>query len=292
MEQIPKGSPEYFLIEKEYNNLVNNITRDINFKNFIGGLPITLERKDIFTILSRNLKGDYRYTVTQKVDGNRLLLFANFKKENGLRNITFIDRNNNFYTLKNKTRDSLPGFNGPKILIDGELIIFDNDNKVTDISTKYFNVKMYSFMAFDILYGPINIEYVGTPHDKELKIGSDGAMAGPIGGKMWPYQKRYDILHKLIVPTELNDFRPILSTAFENCSWFIPEIKPIYFINPFFKLYNVNKYKTISAFFQKKIIEFRKNFYNLLNEKIRVKQPAELLNVLLDGLIFTPSVQL
>ena len=55
MEKIPKGSPEYFLIEKEYNNLVTIITREKDFKGFIGGLPVTLERKDIFTILSKLL---------------------------------------------------------------------------------------------------------------------------------------------------------------------------------------------------------------------------------------------
>jgi len=48
MEKIPKGSPEYFLIEKEYKSLVTNITREKDFKPFIGGLPVTLERKDIF----------------------------------------------------------------------------------------------------------------------------------------------------------------------------------------------------------------------------------------------------
>ena len=44
-------------------------------------------------------------------------------------------------------------------------------------------------MAFDILYGPISVEYSGPPGDKRLNIGSEGAMAGPIGGKMWPYKK-------------------------------------------------------------------------------------------------------
>ena len=184
MEKIPKGSPEYFLIEKEYNNLVNNITRETNYKSFLGGLPVTLERKDIFTIISKDFKGDYRYSSTQKVDGTRLLLFANFKTETGLRNITFIDRNNDFYTLKNRTRDNLPNFNGPKILIDGELVTFNNENQLISPNTNYSNIKMFSFMAFDILYGPIEINYSGPPNNKRLNIGSEGSMAGPIGGKV------------------------------------------------------------------------------------------------------------
>lgn len=290
MEKIPKGSPEYFLIEKEFNNLINIITREKDYKPFIGGLPITLERKDIFTILSKDIRGNYRYSVTQKVDGTRLLMFANFKKSTGLRNITFIDRNNDFYTLKNYTREALPDFNGPKVLIDGELVTFNKENGVINPTDKYFNIKMFSFMAFDILYGPINIEYSGTPHDKKLIIGSEGSMAGPLGGKMWPYQKRYDILYKLIVPNELNDFRPILSLAFQDCRWFVPEIKPIYLINALNtkqKLYQAGNNR---AFFQEKLIDFRKVFYKLINEKIRTKQQnhAELMNISLDGLIFTP----
>ena len=291
MEKIPRGSAEYFLIEKEYNNLVTNITREKDFKGFIGGLPVTLERKDIFTILSKDSQANYRYSVTQKVDGTRLLMFANFKKKTGLRNITFIDRNNEFYTFKNKSRDSLPDFSGPKILIDGELIIINNENEVTSTNDKYFNIKMFSFMAFDILYGPISIEYSGPPDNKRLNIGSEGAMAGPIGGKMWPYQKRYDILYQLLVPNLQNDFRPILSLAFKDCKWFVPEIKPIYYINSLKdtskKLYEANNSR---AFFQANLIEFRKIYYELLNNYIRTTQTnhAELINISLDGLIFTP----
>lgn len=291
MEKIPKGSPEYFLIEKEYNKLVSDhITREKDFKPFIGGLPVTLERKDIFTILSKDLAGNYRYSATQKVDGTRLLLFANFKQESGLRNITFIDRNNDFYTLKNKTREALPNFDGPKVLIDGELVTFNNENHVTNPTDKYFNIKMFSFMAFDILYGPTSIEYSGTPNNKRLNIGSEGAMAGPIGGKMWPYQKRYDILLQLIVPNELNDYRPILSLAFKECTWFVPEVKPLYFINALRTSKRLYQAGNSKAFFQEHLIAFRNAFYKSLNEKVRVKQQyhAELINVTLDGLIFTP----
>ena len=290
MEKIPKGSPEYFLIEKEYNNLVNNITRETNYKSFLGGLPVTLERKDIFTIISKDIKGDYRYSSTQKVDGTRLLLFANFKTETGLRNITFIDRNNDFYTLKNRTRDNLPNFNGPKILIDGELVTFNNENQLTSPNTNYSNIKMFSFMAFDILYGPIEINYSGPPNNKRLNIGSEGSMAGPIGGKMWPYKKRYDILYQLLVPNEMNDFRPILSLAFKNCKWFIPEIKPIYLMEALFRTKTIYQAGNSSAFFQQSLVKFRNTFYKLINEEVRVSQQyhAELINVTLDGIIFTP----
>jgi len=289
MEKIPKGSPEYFLIEKDFKEVIKNITREPNYDKFIGGLPVTLERNDIYTIVSKDLNKNYRYSVTQKVDGIRLLLFANYKKENGMRNITFIDRNNEFYKLNNFTREELPTFNGPKILIDGELVIYDKENNVVNATERYTNIKSFSYMAFDILYGPMSVEYTGPPEYKKLVIGSEVSMAGPVGGKMWPYKKRYDLLYQLLVPNNLNDNRPPLSVTFKDCMWFVPEIKPIYFINSLKttdKLYESNNNK---AFFQKSLIKFRKAFYELINTNLRTGQnKGELINVNLDGLIFTP----
>ena len=289
MEKIPKGSPEYYLIEKDFKEVIKNITREPNYDKFIGGLPVTLERNDIYTIVSKDLNKNYRYSVTQKVDGIRLLLFANYKKENGMRNITFIDRNNEFYKLNNFTREELPTFNGPKILIDGELVIYDKENNVVNATERYTNIKSFSYMAFDILYGPMSVEYTGPPEYKKLVIGSEVSMAGPVGGKMWPYKKRYDLLYQLLVPNNLNDNRPPLSVTFKDCMWFVPEIKPIYFINSLKttdKLYESNNNK---AFFQKSLIKFRKAFYELINTNLRTGQnKGELINVNLDGLIFTP----
>jgi hypothetical protein len=296
MEQIPKGSYEYRKIEEEYNKLVKaSITRDPNFKSFLGGLPVTLERQDVSTILSKDMAGNFRYSATQKVDGTRLLLFANFKIEEGpykgQRNITFIDRNNEFYSLKNMSREQLPAFNGPKIIIDGELVTFDLSNKVVSPTERYSKIKMFSFMAFDIIYGPISIEYIGLPNNKKLEIGTEGSMAGPIGGKLWPYQKRYDILNRLIVPNdELNGNQPILSLAFKNCNWFIPEIKSLFFINQFNTAKKLYETDNSRAFFQETLNNTRKAFYELINTSIRIEQKnkVELIKVKLDGLIFTP----
>ena len=68
MEKIPKGSPEYFLIEKEYKSLVTNITREKDFKPFIGGLPVTLERKDVFTILSKNIASLWEPVISSRLE--------------------------------------------------------------------------------------------------------------------------------------------------------------------------------------------------------------------------------
>ena len=122
MEKIKRNDDGFFQIQNEFNKLVENIARESDNKKFIGGLPITLEQKDLFSILSKDSGGNYRYSITQKVDGTRFLLFANYKKDSGLRNITFIDRNSDFYTFKNVEREELPGFLGPKILLDGEIL--------------------------------------------------------------------------------------------------------------------------------------------------------------------------
>ena len=311
MEKIPNNSREYFLIKKEYDAVIKNITREENNDKFIGGLPVTLERKDILTILSKDLSKNFRYSITQKADGIRLLMFANYKTgpDEKQRNITFIDRNNNFYTLKNRNRNPFPSFNAitsaaPKVLIDGELIIYDTENQSMGQETKYFNIKSFSFMAFDILYGPISIEYTGAPNNKKLIIGSEGAMAGPIGGPMWPYVRRYDILYQLLVPNKFNDNRPILSLSFANCEWFIPEIKPLIFINALRDairppqgnietiFYSSEEKFEKKAFFQKQLKQFRTHFYEQINEIRAVPAPhnkdGKPLPVNLDGLIFTP----
>ena len=304
LQKIPEDNrPKsiYSTIKQEYEKVIENITRDKHNKIFIGGLPITLERKDILNILSKDIEGNYRYSVTQKVDGTRLLLFASYEQD-GLRNISFIDRNNDFYTLKNSTRENLPGLERscPKLLIDGELLAFNDEGKVISPNDSSSEIKMFSFMAFDILYGPIEIEYSKLPNQEKLTIGSEGAMAGPVGGGRWSYQKRYDILYKLLVPDEKNNFKPPLSLAFKNCQWFVPEIKPLYYINVIEKesvLYNNNR---PLGFFQKNLIEFRKEYYQYINDKVRCdkttgndpctknKNRAIYHDIILDGLIFTP----
>lgn len=296
MQKIPKDSSDYKFIESNYKKIIFNITKDKNYdrNKFIGGLPITLEQKDVFTILSKDISGNYRYSITQKVDGTRLLLFS-YKGY-----ITFVDRNNDFYKLKNHSREELPNFNvydkpGPDLLIDGELVAFSKfTNEVIDPTSNPSNIDSFSFMAFDILYGPTSIEFTGPPHNKRLVIGGEGggvgAMAGPIGGKMWSYRQRYDILYKLLYPFELNGYRPVLSLSFKNCDWFVPEIKPIYLVNVLQttdKLYPDNSQEEKKSVFSKFLKRDRENFYNSINEHVRIKK-IEFKKVKLDGLIFTP----
>ena len=289
MEKIANDTPEYKSIKNEYSKIIENITRDSKFDKFIGGLPITLEQKDLFTIMSKSnnkLVGNdcdndgiinYRYTATQKVDGSRYLMFINYKTETGGRNITFIDRNNDFYVPKNISRETLPTFDGPKLLIDGELIAFDKEGKVINPLSEHHKIKSYSFLTFDILYGPIEISYRRVEEDMKLIIGSEGAMAGPIGGAIWNYQSRYDILNKLIWPSQFNNGQAILTNTFKSTEWFTVEIKPIYPINCL-KINSV--LYSNNGFFQKELVKWRKDFYTKIGKEYN--------KVSLDGLIFTP----
>jgi hypothetical protein len=219
---------------KEYDTVKENILRSER-TTFIGGLPITLERKDMIKLIND-------YTVTQKVDGTRVLMFigpdmAERKSSIKQRKISFIDRRNNFYSLTHNvsrggtiTQEKLPEYSGSKLLIDGELVFFDDRGHSHD-SLPIDQIKGISFMAFDILYGPISIDIEGVGHESLVTIGSEGAMAGPIGGEKWTYSTRYDILHKLIVPSYMNKFNPSLSALFKNTSWFNIELKPLYIVN-------------------------------------------------------------
>ena len=338
MELIKEKDPNHNLykIKEEYSKLIQNITRTDNYSKFIGGLPITLERKDTFNLFSKTADDNYRYSITQKVDGIRVLLFTSYKERSGGRKIYFVDRENNFYELKNEKNETLPLYNGPQLLIDGELILFlKNNTTTTDISTHFMNIKSFSFMAFDILYGPTRIEYSGKPYKKLFIADTPGAMAGPIGGNMWPYIARYNILYRLIYPPYLNeekinldleikkelskklqrviilkktkenietqkndlkqlkeqnllkytnDYKAILYDEFSNNNWFTIEIKELYFIS------SLNDDNNPYKYYQNKLIETRKKFYEHLNNIAKIKnyKNKQYIPVKLDGLIFTP----
>ena len=135
MEPVPKGTAEYNLILKEYEEVKYNITREKDFNRFLGGLPITLEKKDIFNIMSKDTKNNYNYSITQKADGTRYLMFISYKPNKSIneRCIVFIDRNNDFFILKNDKGETLQNIKSPRMLIDGELIAYNNQNKQISI---------------------------------------------------------------------------------------------------------------------------------------------------------------
>ena len=297
MELISSGSPEYKLILSEYNQVIYNITRDKSYTKFIGGLPITLERKDIYTIMTKDLRNNFNYSITQKADGTRFLLFTSYKLQSGKRSIVFIDRSNNFFILKNNKGEILPNFNGPRLLLDGELICYNAENKHVSLSDNIYDHKSFSFLVFDILYGPSTIEIEGPPEFRRLTVGNEVAMCGPVGGKLWPYTRRYDILWNLIYPLEINNYKPLISFQLKDTKWFIPEIKPLYFMN-ILHTKDILYQNRISeegkqqkeGLFQIYLKTFRSDFYAKINEmrKENESDTVEQYNIKLDGLIFTP----
>jgi hypothetical protein len=111
---------------KHFENFVKNMiarNKEYDVKKFIGGLPITLERKNVISLASLDPSGKSFYTVTQKVDGTRVLMYIGPRMGETLKRvICFVDRNMNLYTLRDKMRDVLPYIDvKEEMLLDGEL---------------------------------------------------------------------------------------------------------------------------------------------------------------------------
>ncbi len=287
MELITLGSPEYKLVLKEYNKIIFNITRDSSYNKFIGGLPITLEKRNLYTLMNKDIYNNYNYSITPKADGTRFLLFTSYIEYNK-RVIIFIDRNNNFYRLKDKFHNVLPNVDIQNILIDGELICYDDKNKQIPLSNNLFNHTSFTFLCFDILYGPNSIDIEGVPTNRNIKIGNSVSMCGPVGGKMWPYSRRYNILFNLLYPNENNLYNPLLLSKFYDIKWFMPEIKPIFFMNVLNNTKSI--YNNKDGLIQDLLKKFRITLYEKINI-IRAKEKyskIDIKNFKLDGLIFTP----
>ena len=117
------------LIHKSY-----DATKRIYPKNFIGPQPVSIELKNIIPLEDDSIVPNIRkpYTVTDKADGDRKLLFID-----NTGNIYLIDTNMNVQFTGSKT-ESIGHFNS---LLDGEHILLSK-------SGKYINV----YAAFDIYF--------------------------------------------------------------------------------------------------------------------------------------------
>ena len=271
--------------------LTKNDNYDVN--KFVGGLPVTLERGDVSQLLSKGRDGKSKYTVTQKVDGTRVLLYIGPDSETSSikqRTVCFIDRNMKIYTVRNDIRDTLPYVNSREMLLDGELVFFDREGvSHKELESRY--VKGVSFMAFDILFGPENIDISSVDNSKV--IGQAFSFTVPDDGNLktfpWTYINRYDILHKLIVPSKFNKSEPILTEAFKEVNWFNIELKPIYFLDSIKSnkiLYN----KSNTGYLQRLLKKNREEFYGELKTKYNKDANVFIRKSLkLDGLIFTAS---
>lgn len=279
-------------VEEQFHKLVKNfITKNPNYEmsKFIGGMPVTLEKTDLSNLMLKGRDNKSKYTVTQKVDGTRYLMYigpdtgvADIKQ----RKVCFVDRNMKLYTIQGL---KLPDVNTPEMLLDGELVFFDRKGE-SFRELDPVNIKGVSFMVFDILFGPENIS---IDSDGNKVIGQSFSMTVPEDGKLrttpWPYISRYDILSKMIIPNKsFNKNEPILPNAFKLSDRFNIELKPIYFLNTLLTanlpLYNSSG----SGWLQNLLKEERKNYYNYIAQ---IKPNSDIFRgkLKLDGLIFTAS---
>ena len=280
-------------VEEQFTKLVKSfLSKNENYdmSKFIGGMPITLEKTDMSNLMLKGSNGRSKYTVTQKVDGTRYLMYigpdtgvANVKQ----RQVCFVDRNMKLNVISGL---KLPDVNTPEMLLDGELVFFDTDGK-SHRELDPVKIRGVSFMVFDILFGPENIS-LDSNGDKV--IGQSFSMMVPENGKLrserWPYINRYDILAKMIKPEleQFNKGEPLLPNAFKGSDFFNIELKPIYFLDTLASV-TLPYYNTSgSGWLQTQLKEHRKNYYEYIST---IKQNADKFKgkLNLDGLIFTAA---
>lgn len=131
------NNQEYLYILDDYLKLTKQPT---NNRQFIGGMPVTLENGCFKELLRTDANNNYSYHITLKVDGERYLMFLSSWGE-----IFFIDRLLNFYIFVNTSGERLSRITGvPPFLMDGEMVFMNNT---------------YEFLIFDLLFAQ-NEEYI------------------------------------------------------------------------------------------------------------------------------------
>ena len=131
------NNQEYLYILDDYLKLTK---QPANNRQFIGGMPVTLENGCFKELLRTDANNNYSYHITLKVDGERYLMFLSSWGE-----IFFIDRLLNFYIFVNTSGERLSRITGvPPFLMDGEMVFTNNT---------------YEFLIFDLLFAQ-NEEYI------------------------------------------------------------------------------------------------------------------------------------
>jgi hypothetical protein len=131
----PVENTEYFRIKNDYVTMINAF-RESNEDQFIGGMPVQMQ-KDCIKQLFRTTKANrLAYSVTLKVDGERFLMMVGLDSQ-----VVFIDRSTNIFYLVNSfgERVRFPGIKAP-FLLDGELVKHQNG--------------LYEYLVFDLLFYP------------------------------------------------------------------------------------------------------------------------------------------
>jgi len=142
-----QNNPEYLNALNDYLKLTNQF--EMGTRQFIGGMPITLENDCFKELLRVDSENKYAYNITLKVDGERYLLFLS-----SWGNLYLIDRLLNFFIFLNESGQRLPAINDvPKFLIDGELVN---------------NGGSYEYLIFDLLFAQ-NQDYLSLNYTKRYE---------------------------------------------------------------------------------------------------------------------------
>jgi mRNA (guanine-N7-)-methyltransferase len=160
-----------------------------------------------------------------KANGLRFMLLIGNKNINGTRNIYLVDSQIKFWIMRQIGRASgnstenmtgiLPpipvDLNVDKCLIDGELLFWGLiKTRVVNKQIKEYNISkignnrpLIAFLAFDILYGPINPKYVKSDEEKShltvFQLENSSAMVGPKTKNRWPTSKRRHVLEQMFL---------------------------------------------------------------------------------------------
>jgi len=132
---IKVENKEYFDVKDQYLSFINNYRESIN-EDFIGGMPVTLEKNCMKQLLRINpVTNSLVYGMTLKVDGERFLMF---NSKEGF--IYFIDRSLNMFYFENTngTRHRLNPDIVKPFLFDGELVTYKSGE--------------FEFLIFDTLF--------------------------------------------------------------------------------------------------------------------------------------------
>ena len=151
------------------------------------------------------------YLVSTKANGLRFMLLIGNKTVEGSRNIYLVDDRLNFWYIP-----GLPAIpkhlNVDKCLIDGELLFWGSvKTRIVNKDIKEYIISkttvkpLIGFLAFDILYGPINPDYIRekeseiTSHPVTFQLGNSGAMLGPKATGRWPTGRRRHVLEEMFL---------------------------------------------------------------------------------------------
>lgn len=320
-----------------YNNAMAKGKGNLEPK-FLGGNPIQLDTGNMNSLFEYNNKKLHLrdYFVSTKADGLRFMLLIGNKNVDGSRGIYLVDSRINFWIITQDILGNFPNLpldlNVDKCLLDGELLfwgqITTRKNQHTKQIKEYIIKKersqkpLVAFLAFDILYGPTNPDYV-IPKDREIttnvrsfELGGSGAMIGPKATGRWPTNRRRHVLEQLI----LNKESPFYSFLHDQTSYNPNRIEYLnnnaiknqthynftVFVSPFVEmgkllqmLPNTDIYEYMKDILHKSIEDQYYYIDSITKKHIKLQIPQSPKNTSIssgkgysaDGLIFTPAIE-